>query len=411
VATRHSVRGRREPADRAGHAGRRPRRAALRDSARPHPGRPDHRPPRRHERQRHEPGVLHPGPGGLSAHRSGGARADDHGPQRRHRLVLAEHRLPGSQGSGPDGSQGPELPGAARAHLVGRAGHQGLRGGQGGHRRHLVPHHRHHRGGRRAPGGPARVRDQPAGHRADHRLPAADHGPVQDRRPGQGGGAVRRGAGDRHRDRQGPVRVGQPGPHPGHRHLRTVFRRDHVRAVRLPAHQLDRDRPGRRPAAVRPRHQRDLQGGPAERQRGLAARREAVQLPDGAGRHLLVPAPHHAAGREHGEHLRRRRGATAERGAVPGHPAGPGHQRDEGHAQAGLHSPGLVGRGQPGQHAGAGRRPGPGRMGQPAVHLASSPRTGRCCWTASSRSGTSHTGSSPRTGPAIRRTDPRSRRG
>jgi hypothetical protein len=50
-------------------------------------------------------------------------------------------------------------------------------------------------------------------------------------------------------------------------------------------------------------------------------------------------------------------------------------------------------------------------MGQPAIHLASSPRTGRCCWTASSRSGISHTGSSPRTGPAIRRTDPRSRRG
>ena len=39
----------------------------------------------------------------------------------------------------------------------------------------------------------------------------------------------------------------------------------------------------------------DLQGVPAEREGRLAARREAVQLPDGAGRHLLVPAPHHAA--------------------------------------------------------------------------------------------------------------------
>ncbi len=305
--------GGREPAGRAGHAGRRPRRAALRDPARPHPGRSDHRAPRRHERQRHEPGVLHPGPGGLPAHRPRGARADDHGPQRRHRLVLAEHRLPGPQGSGPDGSQGPELPGPARAHLVGRAGHQGLRGGQGGHRRHLVPHHRHHRGGQRAPGGPARVRHQPAGHRADHRLPAGDHGPVQDRRPGQGGGAVRRGAGDRHRDRQGPVRMGQPGPHPGHRHVRAVCRGHQGRAVRLPAHQLDRDRAGRRPAAVWPRYERDLQGVPAQRDGRLAARREAVEFPDGAGRHLLVPAPHHVAGREHGEHLRRRRGTPRRR--------------------------------------------------------------------------------------------------
>jgi hypothetical protein len=310
--------GGREPADGAGHARRRPRRPALRDPARPHPGRPDHRAPRRHGRQRHEPGVLHPGPGGLPAHRPRGARADDHGPRRRHRLVLAEHRLPGPQGSGPDGPQGPALPGPARAHLVGRAGHQGLRGGQGHHRRHLVPHRRHHRGGQRAAGGPARVRDQPAGHRADHRLPAADHGPVQDRRPGPGGRAVRRGAGDRHRDRQGPVRMGQPGPHPGHRHVHAVRRGHHGRAVRLPAHQLDRDRARRRPAAVGPRHQRDLQGVPAQWEGRLAARREAVQLPDGAGRHLLVPAPHHAAGREHGEHLRRRRGHPRRRRRSPG---------------------------------------------------------------------------------------------
>ena len=149
--------------------------------------------------------------------------------------------------------------------------------------------------GTRAPGRPARVRHQPAEHGAHYRLPAGDDRPVPGGRPGQGGGPVRRGPGDRHPVRPGAVRVEQPGPHPGHRHLRPVRRRDQGRPVRLPARQLDLDRAGRQPADLRSEHQRDLQGGSAQRQGHLAAQREAVQLPDGAGRHLLVPAPRSAA--------------------------------------------------------------------------------------------------------------------
>ena len=77
-------------------------------------------------------------------------------------------------------------------------------------------------------------------------VPADAGRPVRAGRAEAGDGAVRDRAGDRHRVRPGAVPVGQPGPHPGHRHLPGVCRRDQGGPVRLLPHQLDRDRAGRR---------------------------------------------------------------------------------------------------------------------------------------------------------------------
>ena len=98
--------------------------------------------------------------------------------------------------------------------------------------------------------------------------------------------------------------------------------------------------PDGEPAALGPEHQHGLQGGPVDRAGRVATRREAVQLHDGSGRDVLVPAPCPPAGPGHAERLRRRRRPAGQGAAVPGHPAEPGHRRHAGHAAAQLRPPG-----------------------------------------------------------------------
>ena len=89
----------------------------------------------------------------------------------------------------------------------------------------------------------------------------------------------RRRSGDRHPERQSPVRVAQPRPHRAERVARLAEREP----FRLLPHQLDRRRRRRPPARLGPEHLGGLQGAPPNRRRSLAPRRTQEQLRDGQG--------------------------------------------------------------------------------------------------------------------------------
>ena len=183
----------------------RPPPAPLRPPALPQPGRRAQRRPRllRDQKRPAPPGGLgHPGrrrgPGALPVPRAPrlrgqvrrGLRPHDRGPGRPAGLVRVADQ-PTPRRTSPA-----RCTAASRCSPGGAGRRRDLRAGDLLHRRLLVHRDRYRQGRPRAGGRPARVQPHRSGHRADHRIPAAERGPVghrrQARRRGPGPASSRR---------------------------------------------------------------------------------------------------------------------------------------------------------------------------------------------------------------------------
>ena len=267
-------------------------------------------------------------------------RPDDHRRPRRADLVPAARGRPLRLRSA---SAAPPRP--ARAHLVGGKGR-----GRRRERGVRDPRRQLPRAGASALGGglrgPARVRADRPRHRAVLRVPHRRRARRQ-RHPG-----------GRRCHGRAALRVERDRAHPAPALLQAPFGRA---TVGLRAPELDRRRPRRRPARLRPQHARGLQDRPGDGRDRVDARRQGQQLPDGA-RHAVRVGTRRAPPAQRGPHDLRQRGGAEDAPAVA-------RARAAGDARARapdprLHAPRQAADPQPGGPAAASERRRVHRLGR-----------------------------------------------